>query len=173
MTDVPDIEIARCALRTFNCVDIRHCDLEDELADALEEGLQDNQAVSFSGRILTGMYRSGGQWLTGACVARCEKGHKAPDEECGCGIYGALSLSLLTASYPQASRLVTVIAAEGKTVIGDLGLRTEASRVVAYWCSPDARVERHQCAKQFLGAKEFADLAMMVQTCGVRLEPEE
>ncbi|BBC69041.1 hypothetical protein MMRN_p0100 (plasmid) [Mycobacterium marinum] len=104
MTDLPDIEIGRCAVRTFNLVDERYCDLDDE------------QVVPFSGRILTSVYRPGGQWLTGACVARCGKGHahEAPAEGCGCGIYGALSLKTLSAQFPsQASRLVAVIAAEG------------------------------------------------------------
>jgi len=172
MTGVLDIEIGRYALRTFSCVDIRRCDLEDDLEAELEDGLQDSQSVSFSGRILTGIWHSGGQWLTGACVASCDRGHMAPDEECSCGIYGTLSLSLLTARYPQASRLVTVIAAEGTTVIGDLGLRTEAARVVAYWCSPDARVERHQCAKQFLDATEFAEREAMLDAYGIPVEPE-
>ena len=163
MTDPPDLEVGRCALRTFRLVDERYCDLDD------------NQVVSISGLILTGMFRNGGDWLDGACVARCERdyAHDAPGEDCDCGIYGALSLNSLTSKYPQASRLVAVIAAEGMTFIGDVGLRTEAARVVAYWCGPDARIERHHCQIQFRDAEQFADLAGMLETYGIPVGPEK
>ncbi|OBJ26869.1 hypothetical protein [Mycobacterium colombiense] len=151
MTEAPDIEIARYALRTFALADAYFCDLDDD-------------QIPFSWRVLTGMYRASGDWLTGECLARCEKGyaHEVPAAECECGIYGALCLASLRKQYPQASRLVAVIAAQYKTIIGSQGLRTSGARVVAYWCRPDAKAERHQCATQFREAREYYDLTAML-----------
>jgi hypothetical protein len=59
--------------------------------------------------------------------------HDAPDSDCRCGIYASLNLENLRRQYAEALFMVAVIAAEGKTIIGTRGLRTEYARIVAYW----------------------------------------
>src|ERR1700758_3506082 len=59
--------------------------------------------------------------------------HDAPHEDCRCGVYGSLNLENLRRQYHESLNLVAVIAAEGETIIGTRGLRTEFARVVAYW----------------------------------------
>ncbi len=134
---VPDIEVARYALRTFVTYPV--------------------------GDRLRSVVKRGHHWHDGTCVAQCLKGkdHEAPAEGCSCGIYGTLSLQALERQFDsEAARLVTVIAAEGRTIIGDTGLRTSAARVVAYW-SP-SRTIRKSCKKQFRGSEDFTDLNAML-----------
>ncbi len=140
---VPDIEIGRYALRTFRVDYLRH-----EL-----------QAVT----------RGPHHWKGGTCVAKCVKPyemlipvgpHEPPHKDCTCGIYGTLTLSSLAQFGKYMNELVTVMAAEGKTIIGDVGLRTSAARIVAYW-SP-IRGIRKICEKQFPGATNFTDLSNML-----------
>ena len=82
---------------------------------------------------LSSVIKGGGHWNEGVCEAVClAEDHEAPAPGCRCGIYGALSLQTLYSQYPKAaSRIVAVIAAEGKTMLGTVGLRTAAARVVA------------------------------------------
>jgi hypothetical protein len=80
-------------------------------------------------------------WEDGTCEAVCHgysnPRHEAPDENCGCGVYGSLSYADVLGQYHDAAKhLVAVIAAEGKTIIGTRGLRTAFARVVAYWADP-------------------------------------
>jgi hypothetical protein len=87
--------------------------------------------------------------------------HKTPEPSCTCGVYGALDLDVLCSQYPDLARdLVAVIAAEGITIVGDKGLRTEAARVVAYW-SPNWYI-RKICARQCGSARRFTDLDAML-----------
>lgn len=127
-----DLEVGRFALRTFD--------------------LTTGRPESICGSLGTG------HWKGGVCEARCLAGsynkvysiysdfwdtvepvrdcaHPAPDPECECGIYGSLSLKHLQRQYEAARSLVAVIAAEGQTLIGSRGLRTERARVVAFWYS--------------------------------------
>lgn len=62
--------------------------------------------------------------------------HPAPQLDCCCGIYGSLSMGHLVRQYRVAAYLTAVIAAEGRTIIGTHGLRTERARVVAYYWNP-------------------------------------
>lgn len=88
--------------------------------------------------------------------------HEAPSEKCHCGVYGALSLDHLEAQYPQHTRnIVAVIAAEGNTIIGPRGLRTQFARVVAYWAINSTR-SAAIAANQFRGAKHFTDRSVML-----------
>jgi hypothetical protein len=89
----------------------------------------------------------GNHWARGSCTARClagsvsyypfispQRDHDAPNEHCSCGVYGTLTLEHLVGQYPhEATAVVAVIAAEGQTIIGDLGLQTARATVVAYW----------------------------------------
>ena len=141
---VPDVEVGRFALRTF--------------------ALYKNRLRSVT--VLSHF------WEGGVCEARCYAGstmhriapprHPAPDEECKCGIYGTLSLQALRSQYVDARKSVAVFAAEGKTIIGDTGLRTAAARIVAYWHAPDWQLqgiyERHAPgAARFDRASEMAE----------------
>ncbi len=142
----PDIEIARYGLRTFE--------------------INDGELAS--------MAIVGSHWQGGTCEAKCFRNsmqygfvsditnprHKSPDEGCTCGIYATVTLQSLQEQYMAATKLVTVIAAEGKTIIGDRGMRTSAARIVAYW-SPSRRI-RKVCKKQCVGAKHFKDLDEML-----------
>jgi hypothetical protein len=147
---IDDIEIARYALRTFT--------------------------VGANSDELSSVAMSGSYWRNGTCEAECLAGgdrqrpmHPAPHEGCTCGIYGTLSLDSLTRQFTyQSTHLVTVIAAEGKTIIGDKGLRTAAARVVAYW-SPDKKI-RKICKKQLGDAKKFDNLYDMLAAYDVPRE---
>lgn len=128
MGEMVDLEVGRFALRTFVFVNGRP-----------------ESILSY------------GNWRDGTCTARCrantvawnfllgpdfalpESDHESPAMECSCGIYGSLSLSHLREHYTQASDIVAVIAAEGRTIIGTRGLRTERARVVAYWLRLNAK----------------------------------
>jgi hypothetical protein len=129
--------------------------------------------VSADGK-LSSVTQRGGHWEDGVCIARClaytsddpDNPHVAPEKDCRCGIYATLSLEVLFSQYPEpASRIVTVIAAEGKTRLGTVGLRTAAARVVAYWVADplDHPVEAKACADQLPGARRFFNMAMMAR----------
>jgi hypothetical protein len=117
---------------------------------------------------LSSVIKGGGHWNEGVCEAVClDEDHEAPAPGCRCGIYGALSLQTLYSQYPKAtSRIVAVIAAEGKTMLGTVGLRTAAARVVAYWCAEPNDQHRDDiaiCAVQCPGARRFHDVEVMAR----------
>jgi hypothetical protein len=127
---------------------------------------------------LASVVQGTGHWGNGVCEARCLKSsdadHKVPADDCHCGIYGTHTLEALFAQYGEfACRIVTVIAAEGRTVTGLTGLRTAAARIVAYWCAePDrSRSEADVCAEQCPGARRFYDLNVMARLYGLGLSP--
>lgn len=128
---LPDIEIARYGLRTFN----------------LSSGMLRSVFKSYT-------------WEGGVCVAQCLADRPCgskdiPNEKCGCGIYATTTLDSLLSQYRTATQeCVTVIAAEGTTIIGDRGMRTAAARIVAYWCRPHHEdLLRAQCPE----AEHFPD----------------
>ncbi len=135
--EVGDVEIARYALRTF-VVDRGH------LTSVAKKG------------------KGAGHWQNGTCEAICVAGrdHKAPAELCTCGIYGTLNLADLRRQFASAKELVTVMAAEGTTIIGDTGLKTAFARIVAYW-TPNKHI-RKVCAKECEGAKYFGNIDEML-----------
>ncbi|WP_094359988.1 hypothetical protein [Mycobacterium marinum] len=166
MTELPDIEIARYALRTFK-------------VDLSPGGTRALESISIPGH----------HWVDGVCIAQCLRKefhakfgfyltaedsedvgpHTSPPEslntKCDCGIYDMHTANNLVAEYPRnSSRLVTVIAAEGNTLIGEVGLRTAAARIVACW-SPEREVRRI-CADTCGGAKVFTDLDAMLAAYG-------
>jgi hypothetical protein len=144
-----DLEVGRFALRTF----------------AVKDGK------------LASIIHGAGHWENGACVAQCiataiaDEPHEAPSPGCRCGIYGTLSLAALFSQYREfACRIIAVIAAEGVTYIGSVGLRTAAARVVAYWCAEaDNRqpTEADVCAEQCPGARRFYDVDVMARLYGL------
>lgn len=149
---VSDIEVGRCAVRTF-FIDRRRRALLPIADHADLFGCSDDAVAAM--------------WQGGTCVARCSAGHphEAPADDCTCGIYGATSLQSLRWQYrdPTAT-IVAVIAAEGPTFIGSAGLRTAAARVVAYWCYPGPKLDdaRAVFAEQCPAARAFTDLHHML-----------
>jgi hypothetical protein len=99
---------------------------------------------------LSSVIQGAGHWDDGVCEARCVKDptHEAPADGCKCGIYGTHTLEALFSRYPEhSSRIVAVIAPEGRTVTGPKGLRTAFARIVAYWCAePAGRLPRRTYA---------------------------
>jgi hypothetical protein len=111
-----------------------------------------------------------GSWLGGVCEAVCTKyAHTAPQEHCTCGIYGMLSIQQLFRQYSNNARYsVAVISVEGTTFIGEKGLRTEAARVVAYWCAQMGDQSHHWQAysHQCPDADIYSDLNTMLTAYG-------
>jgi hypothetical protein len=141
-SESPDFEVGRYGLRTFRV---------DRNARALLPVVREDLDA----------------WAGGVCVARCAHGHthSPPGDDCSCGVYAATSLGSLLGQYPrQASNVVTVIAAEGPTIIGSSGLRTSAARVVAYWCHPSLTLgtARTVLATQCPGAEAYDDCGAML-----------
>ncbi len=134
-----DIEVGRYAVRTFD----------------------------LAGGALGSIIKTGHRWEDGACIAKCDvTDHDPPDKDCACGLYGCLSLSGLFGQYPDhAKRMVAVIAAEGVTYIGDLGLRTAAARIAAWWVSDDG--DEELCARLCPGARQFINLEVMAGVYGI------
>lgn len=154
-----DLEVARYAVRTWN-MSLTHLEL---------------QSVAVSGSF----------WKDGVCEAKCYRrsihggimrlvpsGHVAPFEGCQCGIYGSLSLDHLDRQYYEQTKfIVGVIAAEGQTLIGPRGLRTERARCVAYW-TPDLGLFRNIAAKA-LGAEGWqSSLERMLADYHIPIHPE-
>lgn len=144
--DMTDFEVGRYALRTWN--------------------------ISTDGALCS-VIISGSHWHGGTCTAQClgddlahwqeplRVKHETPHPQCQCGIYGSLSLDHLVSQYPHhAATLLGVIAAEGITILGSRGLRTQFARVVAYWSPPF----RDIVAKEFVDAECFDDLNKMLTT---------
>jgi hypothetical protein len=131
---------------------------------------------------LTSVTVSGHHWKDGVCEAECMQAagqdptHEAPVEGCSCGIYGTYSLAALRRQFGETGRIVTVIAAEGRTVTGDTGLRTAAARIVAYWIGEPrigqppgsgwARLD-NICAEQCPGARRYYDVDLMAKIYGL------
>ncbi|RAV17500.1 hypothetical protein DQP57_00300 [Mycobacterium colombiense] len=91
--------------------------------------------------------------------------HEAPGEGCHCGIYATLSLECLNKQYgDSAQHVVAVVAAEGQTIIGTKGFRTQYARVVAYWC--DDRLAK-PCARQFRDARRYLAMSSMLRDYGI------
>lgn len=117
---------------------------------------------------LCAVARGSGFWLTGTCEATCEgKGpeHEVPVPDCRCGIYACLTMEKLREQYrTQAARIVAVVAAEGRTILGPVGLRTARARVIAYWTPWFARPMINAARHQFPDAVPYAHLNRMLET---------
>ena len=148
-----------------------------------------------------------GHWDDGTCTARCYAGkmyyasgtpegqHEAPNENCHCGIYACLTLENLVGQYlTESLQIVAVIAAQGQTIIGDVGFQTQYARVIAYWLgSVDAyhmnplvsytrstqrshmrevaRQMEHVAGTQFRSAKRFPRIDHMLYEYGFPQPP--
>ena len=179
-----DIEVGRFALRSFSMRFLFASRPQDPILAPIS--VNDPEA-----------------WLNGTCEAVCHRGesregdilpngmraywlggydepHDSPHERCRCGIYGSFSVKALYESGPIfVNRMVAVIAAEGFTIIGDKGLRTQRARVTAYWVNSDrlspygsdtlwygyqGRLEASR--RQFSEADEYSELNDMLGAYG-------
>lgn len=174
-----DIEIARYAVRTFMLQPDIYSDVSP-LGIILPRPYRPDwvQPGEFLGSFLGSVAISGNEWSDGTCTAKCICNrdpieHVSPHEECTCGIYGCLSLEKLREQYSSyASKFVAVIAAEGTTLIGDVGLRTQYARVVAYWHINDSRYEI-PATLQFKGARRYLDLGQMLEAYQIPEYPQQ
>lgn len=133
-SEVVDLDVGRFALRTFQ---IRNDSL---FSIAASTGGWENGACRAECLIFKdpNFMSNGLQFLMGASDEEMIRQHNAPHLKCSCGVYGSLSLESLEAQYASyTQKLVTVIAAEGLTIIGTRGLRTQFARVVACWTARD------------------------------------
>lgn len=125
-----------------------------------------------------------GLWSDGVCEAVCynlgfqakvSSNHPdlpAPQLKCSCGIYGSFFLSHLMGSYVKfAESVLTVIAAEGRTIVGTRGIRTERARVVAWW-TPKLWATA-VCTTQFVGAKRYRSMDSMLADYGIPVEHDK
>jgi hypothetical protein len=69
----------------------------------------------------------------------------------------------------QTDNVLAVISAEGQTLIGPYGFRTEFARVVAYWSN--SRTAARLCREQFPGATCYTNEFVMMQTYGIPKKP--
>lgn len=164
MSEMPDIEVARYALRTFNVKDGRLMPVAMPVEDAWKGGVCQAECVPNPWTMTYGALGALSV-LMGDDVAAPDRKHDAPAEGCSCGIYGCLTIDRLVKQYPlQCMGIVAVIAVEGNTIIGEIGLRTQAARIVAYW-SPKREV-RKICAGTCDRAIGFAKLDDMLAAYG-------
>lgn len=130
-----DVEVGRFALRTFRIVWQSDVDWDNGVCEAV--CIKRTESVYSWGGNLLGVLQD---QLHDPAVPK----HDAPFEGCTCGIYGTLDVAALMRQYwHNARHLITVIAAEGRTIIGPVGLRTARARVVAYW-TPTVWLEQRQ-----------------------------
>lgn len=101
-------------------------------------------------------------WDEGKAIAQCSKDHEIPASGCQCGLYGLQSLDRLVREYGKdCQHCVAVFAAEGRTIVGDRGLKTKAARVIAYWVR--SKTELDVMAKEAPKAKHYEDIAKMLE----------
>lgn len=135
-----DVEVGRVAVRTFN--------------------------LNETGE-LCAVARGAGFWLTGTCEATChytDGDHQVPVENCRCGIYACLTVDKLREQYrTQAAHIIAVVAAEGRTILGPVGLRTARARIVAYWTPWYARPTIKAAKRQFSDAVYYSHLNEMLE----------
>lgn len=148
---VDDIEIGRYGLRTFRITS------DKKLKSVWKEHIWDPSGVDVAQCLGGDMSLS----LTAAGEVVGENKHPVPNENCHCGIYATVNLQSLARQYKQqVNRTISVVAAEGITIIGDRGMRTSAARIVAYWCRDEEDVEAYAKCE---GAKRFTDIAEMLK----------
>jgi hypothetical protein len=141
---VTDVEVARYALRTFDLHPnfyrdwaARPSHLDYCLGPLGRRGLEADIAWrdgTCTAQCLRSLYGIG-RWeaAKGKTFLPAPPGHKPPHLACTCGIYGALDHTSLHRQYSyEMGNILAVIAAEGRTIIGTRGLRTEYARVVAW-----------------------------------------
>jgi hypothetical protein len=168
MSDELDLEVGRYALRSFEYFELLPYPEIIEAYSYWSDGrVRGFRSTSYHNQLRT-------DWSDGTCEAVCTRTHPrhdAPAEHCTCGIYGSLSYADLIAQFRgYTKRIVAVIAAEGVTIIGNRGLRTQFARVVAYWVRPEEIAQR-VAAHQFEDAKRYDVAFEMVEAYGLRLLP--
>jgi hypothetical protein len=91
--------------------------------------------------------------------------HEAPFMGCNCGVYGSLTYDSLRRQYhSHMDGIITVMAAEGRTIIGSRGLRTQYARIIAHYAIDPKCGELAKT--QFAEAEPFTDLFDMLEAYG-------
>lgn len=184
-----DFEVARYGLRTFRVMPRTGEDL------GFLEWLILESPKPMPEMVLGPVYINDGTlWLNGSCEATCLahavqgvysmlgwnfqlERHQSPHEMCKCGVYGLLSLEELIRQYPgHANKVVTVVAAEGQTIVGTKGFRTQRAEVVAYWCNPRNPGILAMCRNQFREAQHYENKFTMLRNFhlfGTEVERED
>jgi hypothetical protein len=132
-----------------------------------------------------------GLWRGGVCEAHCidfegtnSAGHLVADKHhgdepspvlsCDCGIYASTNYRHLCKQYQtRCNEIIAVIAAEGKTIVGSQGLRTQFARVVGYHFGGWTAMYRLAAHIQFVDATEYDSLSHMLQHFGIPKELDE
>jgi hypothetical protein len=161
--EVPDVEVARYALRTFklNFGGSANAAQTVSVSSASTWGVGESPPPPAADvePVLTAVVMAGrDHWKDGTATAKCmdSKDHESPSEGCNCGIYGTLTMQHLVRQYRnEATNIVAVFAAEGKTIIGDRGLRTAYARVLAYWTNEASPAYKEAAQRQFKDAKWY------------------
>ena len=101
--------------------------------------------------------------------ARCGRGlaHAAPDADCTCGLYAMHRPGSATVSLGYAN---AVVAARGRTVLGDRGFRAASARVEAValpatvrWSPSTARQARRQLAQRYPSTRVYSSTRRMLR----------
>lgn len=184
-----ELEVARYGLRTF-----RHIPAEQAVMTvhsfAIQQMMRDLGLHSDGPDVpmeLCSTAMQGSHWKGGVCEATCQAqrnthrerlielaaltvgeqpvfSHQAPHEDCHCGIYAAHTLRTLKEQFAAARDIVAVVAAEGQTIIGSKGFRTQRARVVAYWCSESVSAT---ASTQFAQAQRYSTISSMLDDYGL------
>lgn len=124
---------------------------------------------------LGSMAVGGSHWKNGMCTAQCladdpylrgyhaslSGPHEMPHKDCTCGIYASHSYDNLVGQYDGFTQMMlAVIAAEGITIIGTRGFRTQYARIVAWWAGHPA--VRDICLRECPGAEEYTGINTML-----------
>lgn len=184
-----DLEVARYGLRTFRAVRASEVNYDMWIPSTTAlmqmflgggfDPLEDNPSDPLT---LCSVAQAGAHWSDGVCKAECLDSslsvmrvwaqvifsedcygnrHEAPGADCSCGIYATLSLEHLNRQYgDEAKNIVAVIAAEGQTIIGTRGFRTQYARVVAYWCDDKLAAPAQ---RQFRDARRYGYMPSMLR----------
>jgi hypothetical protein len=146
-----DIEVARYGFRTFRTW--RHAETQEQ-------------------KYFRSLY-SADVWDNGTMEAKCKRektdpilssigvDHVSPHIDCTCGIYASLTYGSLIHQYREAGIFLAVIAAEGTTIIGSRGFRTQYARIVA-WTTAHANYAEI-ARKQFKDARQFFNKELMAE----------
>jgi hypothetical protein len=192
--EVVELEVARYGLRTFRHIPADETEMEQTVrwvTNGMSFSIFGSDYYGHESEKpmeLCSAAVQGSHWKGGVCEAVCRVpanahknllielaaltagvepvfGHQAPQEDCHCGIYAAHTLQVLCDQYSSYVKdIVAVVAAEGQTIIGDKGFRTERARVVAYWCSERVAPT---AASQFPDAERYSEIASMLTDYGL------
>lgn len=80
-------------------------------------------------------FNLGHPWASSTMHARCSKGHKAPDQDCSCGLYAVCpeAVSALSSAFLGGATAVGVVSLFGRVMRHHHGWRAEYARIREVW----------------------------------------